>query len=383
MRVDGEQLRILHVMRAPVGGLFRHVTDLARGQTARGHQVGVIADSTTGGAHGEATLAELATELALGVRRLPMSRHLGWNDVTAAAGVARYAREVEASVVHGHGAKGGAHARLPRARRWLRVYTPHGGSLHYRWGSPAGFVFLSLERVLMHRTDLLLFESDFSREAFTTKVSAPRGAVAVVHNGVHPAEFEPVKAEAGATDLVFVGELRMLKGIDLLFDALVALRAEGHRLTATIVGDGPDAGVLRTRAASAGLSGEVRFAGVLPAREAFALGELLVVPSRAESLPYIVLEAAAAGMPMVVTRVGGLPEIYGPDAHALVAPDDVDSLGAALRQQTDGRDLRPLAGRLQARVRTSFTVEAMTAGVLDAYRASAADVVRSRCSPRR
>jgi hypothetical protein len=51
-------LKILHVLRAPVGGLFRHVVDLARGQTARGHRVGLIADATTGGARAEAMLAE-------------------------------------------------------------------------------------------------------------------------------------------------------------------------------------------------------------------------------------------------------------------------------------------------------------------------------------
>ena len=67
-------LRIVHVLRAPVGGLFRHVLDLAREQIARGHEVGLITDSLTGGARGAAQLAELAPSLSLGLLRLPIHR---------------------------------------------------------------------------------------------------------------------------------------------------------------------------------------------------------------------------------------------------------------------------------------------------------------------
>ena len=133
------RLNILHVLRAPVGGLFRHVVDLARGQAARGHRVGLIADATTGGAQAEATLAALAP--AAGARAEP-GRHepadSGRATSPRCAHVARRIAEVAADVVHGHGAKGGAYARLAAAPRALRVYTPHGGSLHYRWSSPTG-----------------------------------------------------------------------------------------------------------------------------------------------------------------------------------------------------------------------------------------------------
>src|SRR5262245_37439236 len=146
-------LNILHVLRAPVGGLFRHVIDLAEGQIARGHRLGMIADSTTGGIHAEAKLAEIEPHLALGLTRVPMSRHAGPNDIRAIAHVAQRAVSTSAHVVHGHGAKGGAYARLASSGGALRVYTPHGGSLHYRWRSPSGFCYLAAERALMRRTD--------------------------------------------------------------------------------------------------------------------------------------------------------------------------------------------------------------------------------------
>src|SRR4051812_18613130 len=130
-------LRILHVLRSPVGGLFRHVIDLARGQAARGHRVGIVADSTTGGERADAAFAILAPHLTLGLSRVPMSRRIGASDISAQRHVAQRARDTASQVLHGHGAKGGAYARLvgPRA---IRVYTPHGGSLHYDRGSPVG-----------------------------------------------------------------------------------------------------------------------------------------------------------------------------------------------------------------------------------------------------
>jgi glycosyltransferase involved in cell wall biosynthesis len=364
-----DSIKILHVLRAPVGGLFRHVADLARGQAARGHQVGIIVDATTGGSRAEAALADLSPLLALGVTRAPMSRQIGLRDVSAIAHVARRAADVEAHVLHGHGAKGGAYARLASSAQAIRAYTPHGGSLHYGWASPTGLLYLTLERVLIRRTDLFLFESAYGRDVFRAKLGNPGDLARVVHNGVTPAEFAPIVADARATDVVFVGELRVLKGVDVLIQAIALLKREGRGLSATIVGEGPDRAAFEAQVQAQDLADSVRFVGAKPARSAFALGRLLVIPSRAESLPYIVLEAAAAAVPFITTKVGGIPEIFGPDFADLLAPGDPAALARAI-----DLGLRDLAGqraagaRLQARVREAFSTEVMTDAVLAAYR---------------
>jgi glycosyltransferase involved in cell wall biosynthesis len=364
-------LNILHMLRAPVGGLFRHVVDLARGQIARGHRVGMIADSGSGGARADATLAELAKELALGLSRVPMSRQLGISDPAAVAHVARRAAEAGVDVLHGHGAKGGAYARLARNARAIRVYTPHGGSLHYRWGTPAGFLYLLAERALIRRTDLFLFESVYGQDAFRAKVGEPAALSRVVHNGVTRAEFEPIATKPDAADLVFVGELRTLKGVDVLIDAIALLAREGQRVSVTIAGDGPDRAAFETQAAAQGVGDRVRFIGSTPARAAFALGRRLVVPSRAESLPYIVLEAAAAGMPLIATDVGGIAEIFGPDAAELIASGDpailAHAIGKSLRESETSRSD---ALRLQTRVAEGFSADVMTDAVLAGYGAA-------------
>ncbi len=96
-------LSILHVLRAPVGGLFRHVVDLAREQAARGHRVGLFCDSSTGGERAVQALDELAPSLALGVARVPMRRNPHPTDLTALAALRGMVRRVDPYVLHGHG----------------------------------------------------------------------------------------------------------------------------------------------------------------------------------------------------------------------------------------------------------------------------------------
>ena len=360
-------LRIVHVLRAPVGGLFRHVVDLVRGQSAHGHQLGLVADSTTGGRQSEDTLSELAGSLSLGVTRIPMPRHLGFGDVSAVRQVSRHITAIAPDVIHGHGAKGAAYARLAaRPDGAIRVYTPHGGSLHYGM-SPLGILYLALERVLMPRTDLFLFESEYGRAAYRSKIGLSRALVRVVYNGIAEDEFMPVEPEPGATDLLFVGELRMLKGVDVLIDALVALAENGVQISATIVGDGPDRAAFQERAKS--LGDAVRFTGALPARRAFAMGRILVVPSRAESLPYIVLEAAGAGIPVIATRVGGIPEIFGPLASDLIPSGNSAALARAITVAvTNDEQIHSRAESLRQRLREGFSLEVMVDRGLAAYR---------------
>jgi glycosyltransferase involved in cell wall biosynthesis len=361
------RLNILHVFRAPVGGLFRHVLDLSREQIARGHRVGLIADSRTGGARANEVLRALEPSLALGLTRIPMRRQPAPSDFASLAHVMARIAQAQADVVHGHGAKGGAYARLSFNRRSaIRVYTPHGGSLLFGHDTLAGKVYLTTEKLLMRRGDLFLFESAFSADMFARKIGTPRGLVRIVHNGVPPAEFEPVPAQPDASDLVFIGELRMLKGIDVLIDAIAHIGCTGRSVTATLVGD---RAVFVAQVERLNLGKLIRFLPAMPARQAQALGRVMVVPSRVESLPYVVLEAAASAKPLIATRVGGIPEIYGDLSPHLVPPEDAGALAQAIQQALDRPELAAeTAARLREQVAASFSLQAMVDGVLAAYR---------------
>ena len=370
------KLRIVHCFRSPVGGLFRHVRDLAGAQLAAGHDVGIVCDSNTGGAYEDKLFEEIEAKLTLGIKRTPMQRHVGPGDLTAAWRTYRIISELKPDILHGHGAKGGAYARLfgslSRASRSrvARIYTPHGGSLHYDADTLTGKAFFTAERLLCRATDQFLFVSDYERRTYEAKVGLPRSPFRVVYNGLQAAEFSAARDIKGATDLLYVGMMRDLKGPDLLLDAAAsAARELGRQLTITMVGDGDDKPRYQARAEA--LSGRVNatFLPAMPAREAFKLGRIMVVPSRAEAMPYIVLEALAARKPMIASAVGGIPEIFGEESPALVQPsvDDLAKrIATALRDEKDFRSLMPA----QADLKKRFSADEMARQIEDAYLAT-------------
>jgi glycosyltransferase involved in cell wall biosynthesis len=363
-------------VRAPVGGIFRHILDLANGQADRGHHVGIIADSLTGGERAEAALKEIAPRLKLGVHRLAIHREPFPTDVLVWAHFMRLIRGLKPDVLHGHGAKAGVFLRLkPRSPDTIRVYTPHGGSLHYPLSTLKGALYSRLERALMNSTDLFLFESVFARDTYQRTIGTPKGMVRCVFNGVTADEFDPVAKAADATDIVYVGEFRHIKGADLLIDAVARLRADGKRVTLTLAGDGEELESLKAQIQKLGLAETVRFIGHVKARYGFSKGRVLVVPSRGDSMPYVVIEAAAAGIPMVATNVGGIPEIFGSDhTDALFAPNIVGAMADAIEtalEDPDGAQLR--ARSLRERIFLHFSQKAMVEGVLAGYRDAFAD----------
>jgi glycosyltransferase involved in cell wall biosynthesis len=365
-----QPLRILHAVRAPVGGIFRHILDLANGQADRGHHVGIIADSLTGGDRAEAALEEIAPRLKLGVRRLAIHREPHPSDIPVWAHFMYLIRQLKPDVLHGHGAKAGVFTRLgPRSRHTVRVYTPHGGSLHYPLETLKGAFYSRLERVLMNSTDLFLFESAFARDTYQRTIGTPTGLVRCVFNGVTADEFDPIVKADDATDVVYVGEFRHIKGADLLIDAVARLRADGKLVTLTLAGDGEEIEALKAKVQRHGLSEAARFIGHVKARHGFSKGKLLVVPSRGDSMPYVVIEAAAAGVPMVAANVGGIPEIFGPDTEALFAPHSADATAEAIKTALDdtaGAEAR--AKSLRHRIFMHFSQKAMVEGVLAGYR---------------
>jgi len=368
--IDGQPLRILHATRAPVGGIFRHILDLANGQAERGHHVGIIADSLTGGERAEAALAEIAPRLKLGVHRIAIRREPLPIDALVWARFLRLIRRVKPDVLHGHGAKAGAFIRLNTAPKdAIRVYTPHGGSLHFPLTTLKGNIYGRLERYLMNSTDLFLFESAFALNTYQRTIGKPEGLVRCVFNGVTAAEFDPIVKAEDATDVVYVGEFRHIKGADLLIDAVAQLRAGGKPVTLTLAGDGEESDSLKAQVQRLGLADAVRFIGHVKARYGFSKGSLLVVPSRGDSMPYVVIEAAAAGVPMVAANVGGIPEIFGSHTNALFAPNNATAMADAIETALkDPAAWLERAKSLRERIFLHFSQKAMVEGVLAGYR---------------
>jgi glycosyltransferase involved in cell wall biosynthesis len=181
-----------------------------------------------------------------------------------------------------------------------------------------------------------------------------------------PDEFAPIVPADEATDLIFIGELRRLKGVSELLDAVAQLNQK-RRVTLTITGDGPDRAEFEAKARLLGLTEVVRFTGALPARQAFGLGRLFVMPSHAESFPYVLLEAVAAGLPVIATKVGGIPEVL--PASDLVTPRDPQELADKIEERLDHLDYARIeAARLRDQLSDRFAAGKMCADVTDFYR---------------
>jgi glycosyltransferase involved in cell wall biosynthesis len=368
-----QPLRIVHVFRAPLGGLFRHVIDLAAEQNARGHEIGMFFDGVSRCQRVEDALARLPGGAALGVVTTPIRRNPGFSDIGALARFSAFLRRARPDVVHGHGSKGGAYARasaLTYPHGAVRAYTPHGGSFNYRPGSAVHRAYMLAERAMAPLTDVFLFESAYIAGRYDEFVGARRGVRQIVANGVGPAEFVPATPNEDAADLFYVGELRAAKGIDTLLEAIARVgRARGLIPRTVLVGSGPDQASLSELAQQLGIAPFVSFSGQMPVREAFKLGRVMVVPSRAESMPYVVLEAAAARVPMIATNVGGIPEIYGPYRDRLGPPDDPGDLQARIeamlamsqaQREAQSADLASYVGE-------RFSIQTMVNSVMAGY----------------
>jgi glycosyltransferase involved in cell wall biosynthesis len=282
-----------------------------------------------------------------------MPRTVGWGDVTTPFAVRGLAQKLDIEVLHGHGSKGGVHARLARFGRRDRVAlnTPHGGVLNYKPNTAVGNMFRSVEHMIGSITDAYVFESAYAKEAFHRLIGAPPCEERVIHNGLAPNEFDALPCDEKAHDFVFVGEFREAKGIRYLIDALGEVKApDGRPATMAMAGSGPEFEQTKARIAALGLADRIELLGVRPVREALARGKCLVVASLAESLPYVILEGASADRPVLSTNVGGIAEIFGPTSDSLFPPADTDALRTAMQKFMDD----PAAAKAEAAVRLDY-----------------------------
>jgi len=198
----------------------------------------------------------------------------------------------------------------------------------------------------------------------------------IVHCGVVPERYETdpdkavAKARDGGLDMVFVGRLAPVKGLRVLLGAMQALRESCPGLTLTIVGDGEDRAHLEALAAPLGEA--VRFLGYRSqagVAEAVAAADALVLPSFAEGLPVVLMEALAAGKPVIATRVAGVAELVEDGVSGyIVAPGDGVALAGAIRTLAatppEVRARMGATGRDRVRAEFDVRIEAARIGAL-------------------
>lgn len=372
------KLRIVHIMRAPMGGVYRHVRDLALQHTQAGHEVGVICDMPGTPGYQEAGLQQLDIHLALGIHRVPMGRSVGVSDVASGRRILAMLKTLRPDVVHGHGAKGGVYARALaglslKGRKVARIYSPHGGSLHYDPKSRSGKIYFAAERLMERQTDAIMFVARYEKETYASKIGEPSCETHVIYNGLAKSEFRRARPAPNAADFLFIGEVRDLKGYDLVINAARKLINDGFKsLRIIMVGSGPEEAKADAMIAAAGLHDVIDRRPPIPARDAFSLARCVVMPSRAEAMPYIVIEALGAGLPIIASKVGGIPEIFAGSDAAMIEPE-VGEVGDAMAAFLNNPEKLAASMPSQALLKSRFSAEVMGQSVLNAYRAALSD----------
>jgi glycosyltransferase involved in cell wall biosynthesis len=227
---------------------------------------------------------------------------------------------------------------------------------------------------VLRRMDAHLAVADAQRRYLVDVEKVPRERVHLVYNGIDAEQYRPPAPgerdsarrslgvpEAGLV-LMAVGSLKPLKGFDLLVRAANPLLMAHPEARLVLVGDGRDRGMLETLARECGVGAQVVFAGLRDdVNVVLRAADLLVLSSRTEALPTVILEAMATGLPVVTTNVGGVPEIVESERSALVVPpDNEDALRTAIERAAGSVELRrTLGARGRAIVETRFRLERM------------------------
>ena len=196
--------------------------------------------------------------------------------------------------------------------------------------------------------------SQFCRsQAMAFSDPAHWGKLHVVHCGIDPARYGPGPRGGEGLRLLFIGRLAPVKGLPVLLEALARIAGDHPGLTLDLIGDGPARGMLKAQAAALGLSDRVRFLGYRSqgaVAEALAECDMLVLPSFAEGLPVVLMEALAARLPVIATRIAGVPELVEDGVSGLlVPPGDVAALARAIGRLAGDAELRLKMGDAGAR----------------------------------
>jgi len=368
-------LRVLMVVESSAGGTGRHVLDLSEALIERGCDVHLIYSTR----RADSLFLNRLTQLSrLRHKLVPMRRSLHPHDLASAWAVRRYLRRHGPfHVIHGHSSKGGAFARLAAFGTGVpAVYTLHGLIMMdpdlALWKR---ILYQTIEIGLSLRTRRIIAVSPEEHRA-ALRVGLGRSRVVMVPNGVGDCGLAPrheARRALGVADdhivFGFVGRLVSQKAPLVLLEAFAAAARAEPRARLALIGAGPLEGPMRKLAIQLGIEGYVLWLGECDARAIVSAFDVFTLPSRKEGLPYVVLEAMAAGLPVVATATAGVEILVEPGRNGAVVPrDDVPAFAEAMVRLALDPELRARYGRASQKRVSHFTVEAMAERTLAAYR---------------
>lgn len=364
-------LRIALVLETSGGGSGRHVLDLASGLVARGHHICVIWSPVRAQ---QDFVAQLKAISGVETRTLEMNRQVGAADARSRKNLIKVIKEAGPfDILHGHSSKAGALVRLlPRSVGGKRIYTPHAfRTMDPDLGAPQRLVYGTIEKLLAARTDKIIAVSEAERVHATTRLGISERQTQRVINGVDlppGTSRSAARAEMGLQEndiaIGFVGRLDTQKNPLRFVQAVSAARKSVPEIRGIVIGDG----ALRAAAEAAADKSAFRFMGWCDGPKLFAGLDIFCMTSQYEAMPYTLLEALHAGVPIISTAVGGVEEtvVDGENGHILPLDADDRDIGKVLAEVAGSAGTRTAfgaAGKTLARKRTIDDMVDNTLGV--------------------
>jgi glycosyltransferase involved in cell wall biosynthesis len=355
---------LLVITLAEVGGAQRYVASLL---TALVDRFDVVV-----AAHGQGPLREAAEQA--GVPFVPL-RHVRrpirpWRDLAGLVELFLLFRRERPDIVHLNSSKAGLLGRLAAsaAKVPIRIFTVHGWAFAAHSGIASRF-YRWADALVAPLTTVVVCVSEHDRRAGLRAGTCTEARSLVIRNGISMAEVSRSGHHLRARPrLVSVGRLQAPKDFTTLVRALAHLPPNAYE--ALIVGDGPGRAKLEDEARRLGLEGQAAFVGErADVPSLLGASDVFVLSSRSESLPVSVLEAMAAELPVVASRVGGVPELVVDGRTGfLVQPGDPMELAAALGRLLADPDLRRRLGAVgRVRAETRFGVEPFRRAHVELY----------------
>jgi len=380
-------VRVLHVVGdSRFGGIAHIILGLGRIAKAEGWQVDVL---TT-----DPTLQQVVQEHGLGVVNLDVVRRRIrplW-DLAGMVRLQNFLRSESYRIVHTHTSKGGFVGRLAA---WLAgvpviVHTAHGFAFHEASPAWVRFFYSQLERIASRWCDRIVSVSEFHRSwALELRMCAPAEILAIP-NGISVAglsdQFTPagLRSQLGVEGsdvlILSVGRLAADKGFDYLIGAAASLPRGDRRYRIFIAGEGPHRARLERLTHQLGVADVVTFLGFRrDVNELLAACDLVVLPSLREGLSIAMLEAMAAGKPIIATSIGSHRELAAQaDMARLVPPANAKAIADGIQQFTgDPWLMNHVAGRARALFEGQYTEDRM----LNSYRQLYFDLLEQKSRP--
>ena len=353
---------LILITLAEAGGAQTSVAQLLPGLTTE--------FDVTVAAHGPGPLANAAPAAGVPFVHLEhMRRNLHpWHDVLALLELVRLCRRLQPDIVHAHSSKAGALGRLAAAlaRVPVRIFTVHAWPFAAYKGV-TGRLYLWVERRLRRLTTSVVCVARSTRDlGVAAGTCRPEDAV-VIHNAVEFSSFPTSERSGDPPRIVSVGRLAFPKDFPTLVAALASIETDWR---AALVGEGPLRPEIAGELERNGLSERVELLGSRDdVPELLADADIFVLSSRSEGFPVSVLEAMAAGLPVVATDVGGISEavVHGETGLLVPASDPVALAGALGRLVRDAPLRRRLGASGLERARRDFDVAPFRTAHLELY----------------